>query len=755
MPEVAGHIKINSVTFPVNTLPVVQYVSKKPGKVNFGDDSFDKELWLNNLIMSDHRGGILYDEMEEKVRPDTCFWSNFISSFRGHLTLPRLATEISAPSLLLSINDDDLEAWDDANTLTNWTYSETHEAGTLTQESTKVDSGTYSAKLYMPTNGQSCEIYQTAALWSVSYQSKYIAISSRMYPADANSKGTLEIDDGVDTTTVDTSGSGAWETVTLIHQFNASATQCKVTQRSTYDGGASTVYVDNLSFPSVSSGLLIPVNFNGELYWAYGGYLIKLDSGRASFSMVAGFPRDITDLIPSLDNKLYVFLGDDDNYFHMTTAEVIDDSNSANANIGIEHGGNLAKINTSGTYSYSSDPGDAAPTWSDEGDIESQPEEIERLIRGPDDDGLQSVYCATNSWFKIYDDTNQYWLNTQCKLPNHPNGGKGACFYNDGFHLSYGLGILKYVPESGIITDVGLNRHGGLISAYNGEIVYLYGDASFNGMVILVDASQTSGNSKSGVYVWNGLALECWWADSDNNGAMAGCIISSAESGYALYFACGGSIFYIDIPRGLANPKQLSSSQEYAASGIYISSWFDGGTTAFNKLAVRLTTNFKGITTDESAVIKYRIDHTYEDLDTGWTTLDTLNASGDNGENEISFGSGAGIVFEAIQFRLDFARGDTTTLTPDMLSMVLSYDLIPIVLKSWKLNVILTDSNGKSDKEKFEILETAITQQTLATLELHENDNNEPYYVRLLQPGGPIETGYERTGSMSLYAVKV
>ena len=59
------------------------------------------------------------------------------------------------------LTDGDLEIWTDSSTLTNWTFVDLGSGATLTQESTEVYHGTYSAKLTADASGAPGYIYQT------------------------------------------------------------------------------------------------------------------------------------------------------------------------------------------------------------------------------------------------------------------------------------------------------------------------------------------------------------------------------------------------------------------------------------------------------------------------------------------------------------------------------------------------------------------------------------------------------------------
>ena len=421
------------------------------------------------------------------------------------------------------------------------------------------------------------------------------------------------------------------------------------------------------------------------------------------------------------------------------------------ANWGFQHDAKLFRVNTLGTVTYSTDPDATSPTWTSAGAITDIAAQIEGFVVGRDAAGNYVPYAATNSIIKAYDSATPQWIDTEARLPNHPIGGQGHAYWNGKLYFSYGLAVKEYYPETGAFLDIGLTERDGLPVEFNGEIVKLLGDTGVKGMFASMDASVTSGNSKSGLYLYDGYSWQCWWKDTSNNGAMHDIIVSSASSGDAIYWDVGGTIYYIDIHRGIENPDKIS--QNYATSGIFLSSWFDAGNPVAAKLAKVLEDYAKGITTTETVALKYRLDHTNTDLDTGWTTLDTLNTTDESGHNEELFASGAGISFKAIQFRLDFVTPGATA-KPDIQSLVLYHKKRTgsEKLRVWNVTVICDNYGLTTAKEKVANLKAAVISTVDVLFSYHPNDDStESYYVTVNcgefseQTGRDYEANYKLT----------
>ena len=738
-------VSLNSFLYTIKGKIHAQYVPRTVGKINTGSDSLDKEQFLSNYIIKDQRGGLGIEEMDESVHSNRNWWSNCLVDFDGHITLPRLATALTNPTLTApSLTNGDAETGD----ATGWTFE-----GGYAASSTSPLVGSYSFRNSLKAARKG---YQDI-VWDTSYRKRCVVISC-VYKcnsaADAD-LGYVSINDGVGTTTTHGAETLTLQTLTCTRLIDVAATQLRITIGNTKPGGIGRVFqFDSIVLTASALGSSThAANFNSNLYWASGDCLLKLDtSAGASLTLVRGFPTNITALIPSLNNCLYIYLGDSDYYCYMDTSGVITQTNVANNYWGIQCDGRLYGISTSGTMQYATTPNSATPTWTSVAGITDIPEQIESFFIGTDASGNPVIYCATNSKLKVYNATSDKWLDTWLSLPNHPNGGKGACYWHDGHFISYGLGVKKYVTgTTATISEVGLDLDGGLPAEYNGEIVKLLGDSAQNVMFALVDASQVTGTQKSGLYASTGSSWRCWWADSSNNGSMHDVIVSSAyTSDYRVYFDCGDSVYYISIPRGTPNPKLLST-QTYALSGIHITPWFDAGSSVYKKLAKRFRTWAKGITTTETVAIKYRIDRAYVDLDSGWTTLETLDTTAENGENEELFASGAGLGYSAIQFRFDLARGGTNTLTPDF-QAALAYELSTKGTWIWTFTIEIDGLHGPEKKAQSENLETCLTSDTLVPLIFRTSGT---HYIRARLISGWSETGQFFDGEQTMQCIEV
>ncbi len=750
-------VNINSKLYDLTNLPVAQYVSRLPAKINTGGNDYNNQNFLDTWTIQDQTGGIGISEMDESVHATRSWWTNCITKWRNHMMLPRLATSISLTSATV---DQTTAANLDFELTTLWTNGK----GTWARTDTVKRSGTYSWKNVNADSPGSNDDYVYQDVTPVRPGATY-TFTCYLKGSSAGDTFKLRLYDGISYTDGTTTAlTTDWQQFTVSKTVATTATSLRLLVWCVAAATGHTNYVDDATLaattPFTLSGTVGSVeNFNSNLYFAVGKYIVKLASGRATLEFIGEMEATITKLTASVNSCLYVFMGDTTNYKYMSTAEVFTTTNVTDATYGVQWDQKLWKQDADGNWWHAATPNSATPSWTSKTGINDIASQIENLLIAPDASGDPGVYCATNSWLKLYDFTNNKWIDTFLKLPNHPNGGKGACYWHGAIYLSYGLGVKQYIPGSTVtISEVGLTRDDGLPVEYNGEIVKLLGESSSDLMFALVDASQVTGTGKSGVYAYDGSGWHCWWIDTANDAAMHDCIISSAASGYALYWDVGAYIYYIDIHRGISNPEQLAGTQKYATAGSYYSPWFDANAKSFSKLLKSIVTWAKGITTTETIAIYYRTNKTYTDIASGWgSAIETLDTTGENGVNTELLASGAGVEFNSFQIRLDFARGSTNTSSPDLQSIMSSYEVLTGADGNWiwTLTIPLNHSHGTSPLDKMNNLNTAIQLGTLVPIEFREGDTSEPYYCRLRLISAFCDTGHNYEGEYTIQAVKV
>ncbi|MFA4917126.1 MAG: hypothetical protein WC560_10710 [Syntrophales bacterium] len=751
-----GEVLLNSVKYPIEGVVRPQLLSRFPAKIITGDSSYDNQNELSNWIIRNQSGGLGIEEMDESVHADRNLFTNCIVDYPGHIRLPRLATGVTLPTMP-AIADGGMEIWTNPTTLTNWTAvvkDPDKESG-----AGNVYAGTYSAKIDTSGGGGAAYIYQ-AVTTIATIAGKRFTFKAYVKTASATMARVAITTDGTAGTTTYSdyhTGGGTFEQLSVSAVVPSDATYVRVACHCANTGIA---YFDAATVPSLTGGTFGLCNFNSNLYLWANTVILKLNTSTGNaFTYVGDVGTAITDMVSSINSRMYVAVGDTTKYWYMSTVEVFTQAPGATslANWFLQWDGKLQEFRTDGTSFYSTDPdaGGGGATWTAYGTVTDIPAaKLRKSVIYQDTDGNDIIYWPNSIILKAHDATNTKYVDTKVKLSDHPNGAKGCLFWQDALYISQGLQVKKYVIGStASLTDVGLDRDDGLMAEYNGEIVKLVeGETE---MYALVDAAETtSGNCQSTIIGYDGKGWRVIWSDPDLRQHLYDAIISTAY-GYRLWFIYSSTpnVAYIDLQRGLKNPSQLSSVLKYATSGIWISPWFDAGTPVYTKCLKQVTTFCKNITATETVVVKYRTNHTNIDRDTGWTTLATLDTTGENNKVETQLASGAGVTFSAIQFRLDLVRGSTTTATPDVQALVSSYLKNTDPTYGWTFTVTCGENyHIKSPKALYEALATAIASETLITFLFRDNASTQTHYVKITGFNGIQETGH---GYYGKYAVSV
>ncbi len=283
------------------------------------------------LVQSDYRSGFGL-EVADPTDPLRYYASYGMDlRHRGMAIAGWKTTGIAIPTYPAKIADPGMEAWDDANNLTNWTLNQISGTLVLDREPTTTHSGTFSAKITSE-GGEEGELYQDVPTWNNNYQGKQITVKAWIRTSDpANTK--LRINDGVGTTEQAASLTNTFEEVTVTRTLDGSATRIRI---GTWLQSGTTVYTDGFSSDiPYADGVKAFADFNDLLYTGGGNILWKLNGAGNGWTLVesfitaeAGDPAGmITDLEPfpnstaAGEDILLIARGVSLLYYEMTAAE--------------------------------------------------------------------------------------------------------------------------------------------------------------------------------------------------------------------------------------------------------------------------------------------------------------------------------------------------------------------------------------------------------------------------------------------------
>ena len=741
-------IVLNSTKFPISGLVRERIISPFPAKITTGDSDFSTEQFLSNWIISDQRGGILIENMDETVDYARSWYSTLWTRQNAAITLPPLASTVTTPTGLVtaSIANRDFESG-----TTGWTATG---SGTMTQSSTQAKFGTSSLK--MNTGSTLTATYSVA--WDASYQGEEFTATVWVYNEDTQANGSrIGIADGVGTTysSYDTTGT-TWTRITVTRTLDASATVLEVKLVKDSTSGSRIAYFDGVSLYATNGFTGYTkhfANFNSGLYSSQGTILSKLNSGGTAFTTVkANFPSEITALFED-GTSLYVLLGDTDFYWSMDVDEAFTESSTIGT-FGLIWDAKVMVMDSAGTIT---EVGVGA-----KGKVPVSDNSVQNIIPYFDATGNDVIYAATNDGLYVHDYDNARWLGTALKTPNHTTSGEGLVVWNDALFMSAGQIIKKFTAGStAVIQDVGFNNDDGLPMTRGGEIVKFV--EGFEEYFILLDSTYEGTTSRSQVLGWDGTGYQVWWEATADNKNMYGGIVSSVVS-HKVWFATTDGVYCIPVQSGTSNPKKVSG-YTYAASGYHQTPWFDAGTKAFQKLAVRLNVFVSDMSATEKITIYYRINKADTSLDldfTNWTKLTSTTYSNGitaDGQTEFSFGtSGIGVLFYDIQFYLVFERGATTTASPVLNGMTLSYQKVPDVKKAFDVQINTAEAGivASEPKKLYDLLIAAVESKNLIPFTYRNGAaTTDTYYVKALPFTGATPASNDFRGIFNVTLVEL
>ena len=306
-----GRILLGSTHYPIVGPVQRGRLDRFAGQVRSGPREYGNETVLSSWTISDRRGGIGIDEIDESIHLDkTTWWSDANIDYDGHLTLGRLATEIAVgafPASPISARPalDEI----DFETAGSWTNETINTNGVL--------HGTNGLQV-----GAATTVYQDAATWATDWQGDSFTFFF-WGKAAAAAELTIEIDDGVGTTASSAhSGGNQHELMSVTRTLDGAATRLRC-QIKNVGAGAHSGDCAGLLNTYVGTTVGPKENFNGELYIALDSALCKLTAGRAGLTYVQGFPDTITSLKTGINGRLYIGCGDSQWYYWMDTSEAV------------------------------------------------------------------------------------------------------------------------------------------------------------------------------------------------------------------------------------------------------------------------------------------------------------------------------------------------------------------------------------------------------------------------------------------------
>ena len=421
-------------------------------------------------------------------------------------------------------------------------------------------------------------------------------------------------------------------------------------------------------------------------------------------------------------------------------------------------------------------------------------DEVADLFVAPSGTGAPILYAATRTGLWAHDADNSRFVQTELRLPFHPQAGEGCVRWRDSIYYPAGLGVYRYTPSAStaFVTAMGPDRDDGVPTAYRGFITGLI--PTHNDLLAMVDGSAPpaelpavwggygqlgdspaiDGTGYSSLLAWNEQGWEAKWTSSvtDNNKMRAG-IVANAYAGtgakkstkYRVYWGENETLHWQQLPVAVENPRQRNTF-EYAASGEHQTPWFSANQSEVEKLALRLKVEVENASSTETVKCYYGVDgddSTWTQFTDSHTGDGTFDASDDriegNGITTFSFGgvsTPTGTAFRSIRFKLELTRGSTTANSPDVRSITLEFRKKLPAKWGHSVTVDLQQPyGGRSTNELRSALVAAAESSSLVEFTFRDDGSNERnYYVDVSAVEGLEFTGHNESGTTKILLVE-
>ncbi len=350
---------------------------------------------------------------------------------------------------------------------------------------------------------------------------------------------------------------------------------------------------------------------------------------------------------------------------------------------------------------------------------------------------------------------------TTLQFPAHAKFGSAAAVFRPGEDLWIGAGMdtIRYTSANVIVPLAGPARDDGVPKDRLGYVADLLPELSCLYAAVTEDADgvENSGNLMGWTGTgWHGVSL-LPYAPSFMN-------LSLANDGAAYHLLVGANsttpgMYSFPLRKTFHNAKQgvVLGTDKFAASGYVETGRFDANMLGFRKVASHVSVFMDNATATETLVVKYRTDASQASFPTegAWTTLGTIGAIG---LTQIAFdpngdGFKEGVSFNWIQFRLESARGATTSTSPLLNAFVLHFTKVPQNTPSLAFDLILPveTSVGATGDEMTDRLNGLVEADEYLCFVVRDRQ----YRVRIAGMSGNRATGEDGSGARKVSLIAI
>ena len=384
---------------------------------------------------------------------------------------------------------------------------------------------------------------------------------------------------------------------------------------------------------------------------------------------------------------------------------------------------------------------------------------ISDLVTMPDASGEFRIHAATAFGLWTYDQTNDAWTKSNIALPEARYNGRGTDIWNGDVYVPTGTGLFRAIyGDKTQIFPIGPDSDHGLPAINRGAIVDL---APGHSQIVAILAGDfpgfrnfvtTATDMRPLVLSYNGVGWQVLWQGTTASEFGKKCIIGSAYDTYRLWFSTAvtttaRNIYYIDLPTERVEPHETQTQTFAAASYLETPIFHVGQDVEGLALSVLVEPHQTGTT--ETIVVKQKINGA-----SAYTTLGTISGDADYEFLLPSTTDISGQTFRTIQYRLDFARGATTTNRPFIHSLTLKF--LKFIPNRQQHNMTLDLSreiDGQSPRDQYRNIREMLRKRDLIDFTFREDDSlvgEERYFCQITGFRAVMDTGFDYGGTVEL-----
>jgi hypothetical protein len=337
--------------------------------------------------------------------------------------------------------------------------------------------------------------------------------------------------------------------------------------------------------------------------------------------------------------------------------------------------------------------------------------------------------------------------------------GYASAVWRGNLYVSAGMDLLEW--NGSVVRNIGLSRDEGLPYLYAFFISSLAPGQNALYASVQGPTQNTVPNLAfpHSVHEWSGFGWHCLYTATNTNQTPYQILVSRADNRLYWGYSQFGDLLWQDLPVGFTNPREAIDAGTFdfgyaagSATTYYLETGrFDAGMTGYVKVANAIDVDVRTVATNQSVVVKYRIDPA-----TSWTTLGTITTTGHTilpFGTQTSDGIYPGMPFETIEFRLEYVdSGAPSSDTSVVESMVFTFLKVMNPSWSWTVQLDLTGAHsGRSPEQMFDKL-VALKDSGVFYAMKHRDDT---YRIRIAGMGGADEAGKDKRGLYTLSIIEV